>query len=232
MTHIAISALAEGDEVVVRVKDKGIGIAPARLKQVFEAFAQGAQASDRALGGLGLGLTIVKNIVTLHGGEVEAHSAGVGRGCEFVVRLPRPMSLSDAAPAVTTVSPAPSKAKGLRVLLVDDNEDAAMLLSELLECEGHEVVVAHDGAAALKASLSFLPDVALLDIGLPEMDGYELAGHLRARFPTAALRMFAITGYGEEKDKARAKVAGFDEHFVKPVDIARLRLLLAARSAA
>lgn len=230
---ITISADREEERIVVRVKDAGSGIEPALLPRIFEAFAQGPQASDRAQGGLGLGLTIVKSLVGLHGGEVEAYSAGRGTGSEFVVRLPAPQARSAPEP-----SPLPGPAlpagqpRGLRVLLVDDNEDAATLLSEILRMSGHEVVVVHDGAAALEARVSFLPEVALLDIGLPVMDGYELAGRLRAQQPAPHLRLIAITGYGEEKDRLRSKAAGFEEHLVKPVDVARVCQLLSIGAAA
>ena len=230
---ITISAEAEGEAIVVRVKDTGIGIDASLLPRVFDAFAQGVQGSDRALGGLGLGLTIVKSLVDLHGGQVEAHSAGRGKGSEFVVRLPA----WNGSTALSASQPAPQpplsrgKRMGLRVLLVDDNEDAAMLLSEVLRMQGHEVVVAHDGAAALQAVATFIPEVALLDIGLPVMDGYELARHLRAQHPSPHLRIIAITGYGEEKDKLRSMAAGFDEHLVKPVDMDRVCDLLAAPAA-
>lgn len=226
---ITISAVTEGDAMVVRVKDTGIGIASALVPRAFDAFAQGSQASDRAQGGLGLGLTIVKSLVTLHGGQVHAHSAGLGRGCEFVVRLPLAQSSAPHAAPLTIEQPAPPKKEGLRVLVVDDNEDAALLLSEVLRFDGHEVVVAHDGTHALEATVDFVPEVALLDIGLPVMDGYELARRLRRRYPSPDLQLIAVTGYGEEKDKARAKVARFDEHLIKPVDIDRVRQLLATR---
>ena len=206
------------------MKDTGIGIEPALLPRIFEAFAQGAQSSDRAQGGLGLGLTIVKSLTELHGGQVEARSAGKGQGAEFEVRLPA-LDQDDATVAPALV--APGEPTGLRVLVVDDNEDAAELLSTVLRMKGHEVVVAHNGPAALLARVTFAADVALLDIGLPVMDGYELAGHLRSRYPSSPLRIIAITGYGEEKDRIRSKAAGFDEHLVKPVDLERVCGLLA-----
>ena len=226
---ITVSADEEKETIVVRVKDTGSGIEPALLPSVFNPFSQGPQGSDRAIGGLGLGLAIVKSLVGLHGGQVEAHSAGPGSGSEFVVRLPASTAGSalDASPRPPGPALLAHPPRGLRVLLVDDNEDAAMLLSELLRMQGHEVMVVHDGAAALKARVAFLPDVALLDIGLPLMDGYELAGRLRAEQPTPRLRLIAITGYGEEKDKLRSKAAGFEEHLVKPVDVAQVCQLLA-----
>ena len=231
---ITISAAEEKGAIVVRVKDTGSGIEPALMPRVFDAFAQGVQASDRAMGGLGLGLTIVKSLVGLHGGAVEARSAGRGVGSEFIVRLPalKAGKAADAAPPVPDPALREEPLHSLRVLLVDDNEDAARLLSDLLRMKGHDVFVVHDGAAALKARASFLPDVALLDIGLPVMDGYELARHLRAEQPTPRLGLIAITGYGEEKDRLRSKAAGFDEHLVKPVDVARVCQLLAISAAA
>ena len=230
---ITISADAEGQSIVVRVKDTGMGIDRALLPRVFDAFAQGGQGSDRAQGGLGLGLTIVQSLVALHGGQVEAHSAGSGQGAEFVVRLPAlaASDLLDLVPAAAPEAPALAP-KSLRVLVVDDNEDAARLLSELLRMNGHEVVVAHNGAEALRARQGFVPEVALLDIGLPLMDGYELARRLRAQQPSPHLRLIAITGYGEAKDRLLSKAAGFDEHLVKPVDVEQVCLLLGGPASA
>ena len=229
---IALSADLEGDMVVLRVHDTGIGISPELLPCVFEAFAQHVQASDRATGGLGLGLTIVNSLVALHGGSVTAHSAGLGTGSEFVVRLPavmsgRPPAL--ASPAIPDQVDEGSAA--LRVLVVDDNQDAAMLLSEVILMKNYEVVVAHDGPTALAACGTFAPDVAFLDIGLPVMDGYVLGGHLRARYG-AAIKLIAVTGYAEDKDRRRSKEAGFDEHLAKPVDVDRIWQLLAAHTPA
>ena len=224
---INVSARLEGEQVVVRVKDTGIGIEADLLPRVFDAFAQCLQPSDRTQGGLGLGLTIVKSLVGLHGGEVEAHSAGRGQGSEFVVRLPALKALAAvASPARPALDPARAPA-GLRVLVVDDNEDAAMLLGELLRMKGYEVVIVHDGAAALEARKTFVPDVGLLDIGLPVMDGHELARQLRARYPLQPLRLIAITGYNEAKDRLRSKEAGFDAHLAKPADFDEVCALLA-----
>ena len=221
---ITIAADLDEETVVVRVKDTGIGIDAGLLAGVFDAFAQSTQALDRAMGGLGLGLTIVKAVVGLHGGRVDAHSAGSGNGAEFVVRLPALESRKQvlAAAAVPTRPSSQDGRAPVRVLVVDDNEDAAMLLSDILGMKGHEVVVAHDGAAALAACASFRPDVALLDIGLPGMDGYELARRLRARYGRSSVRLIAVTGYAEPTDRLRSEAAGFDEHFAKPVDIDRL----------
>ena len=229
---ITIAAEMDEETIVVRVKDTGIGIVAALLPRVFDAFAQTAQESDRAMGGLGLGLTIVKSLVVLHGGRVDAHSGGSGKGAEFVVRLPALRSREQVrSPVVPALPSAFDRRAPVRVLVVDDNEDAAMLLSDLLGMKGHEVVVAHDGAAALAACGSFRPDVALLDIGLPGMDGYELAQHLRERYGPSSVRLIAVTGYAEHADRMRSKAAGFDDHFAKPVDIDRLcRAVEAARA--
>ena len=225
---ITVSAQREGAAMVVRVKDTGIGIEPQLLPRVFDAFAQGPQGSDRAQGGLGLGLTIVKSLVDLHGGQVEASSAGRGLGAEFVVRLPALDSTDARVASPPALAEPPQPRTGLRVLVVDDNEDAATMLGEVLTMLGHEVVVAFDGASALQARKTFTPDVALLDIGLPGMDGHELAQKLRARHPGVPLRLIALTGYGEERDRQRSKAAGFDEHLVKPVDLDKLCALLVA----
>ena len=226
---IVLRAAAEGGELVIRVKDHGIGIEPALLPLVFEAFAQAEQASDRAAGGLGLGLAIAKGLVGLHGGQIEVHSEGHGKGCEVVVRLPLPVN-SDSTNSTERVAAPARTASGLRILVVDDNEDAAVILGELLELEGHQVVVAFDGFAAMEARRTFTPDVALLDIGLPGMDGWELAQRLRLHSPTQPVRLIAISGYTEQKDKLRSKEAGFDGHLAKPVEMSHLLDLLTTSS--
>jgi CheY-like chemotaxis protein len=185
----------------VRLCDTGMGIAPGMQKQVFELFAQVERTPDRPQGGLGLGLALVKTLVELHGGMVWCRSEGLGRGSTFTVSLP---CLSQAEARVERrhssreFSPAPNRRK---VLVVDDNADAADMLSLLLETNGHEVAVAHDGEAALAAALAMHPDVCLLDIGLPDMDGNELARRLRARPETARAVLIAVTGYGQEQDR-------------------------------
>ncbi len=227
---ITLSVDLEGDLVVLRVHDTGIGISPELLPRVFEAFAQHVQASDRATGGLGLGLTIVNSLVALHGGSVTAQSAGIGTGSEFVVRLPAVMSGRPPALASPTLPHTVDEGSApLRVLVVDDNQDAAMLLSEVILMKNYEVVVAHDGPTALEACGTLAPHVAFLDIGLPVMDGYVLGGHLRARYGPS-IKLIAVTGYAEEKDRRRSKEAGFDEHLAKPVDIERIWQVLAAHT--
>jgi signal transduction histidine kinase len=217
--RIAVRATREGGEILVRVSDNGAGIAPEVRERLFEPFAQGPQSFDRAQGGLGLGLAIVKNLAALHGGGVEAHSEGAG--AEFVMRLPAapidaPVGQSEATPSQAT------RGGAVRVLVVDDNADAADTLARVLRLCGLVVRVAHDGAEALSIAQHFNPEVALLDLGLPRMDGCELAERLRALPGLARLRLGALTGYGQESDRARTAAAGFAAHFVKPVKDDRL----------
>ena len=214
---IRLRVEADDDDAVLIVTDEGRGISPDLLPHVFDLFVQGEQDLDRRTGGLGLGLGIVKMLVEMHLGTVEAHSAGIGRGSRFVVRLPRARAAA-AAPRPAP-EPAPVAAPGgRRVLVVDDNVDAAQSLAELLRLTGYEVRAVHDGRAAL-ATLDegFLPAIALLDIGLPGMTGYELAAHLRRDRRVSGLVLVALTGYGRDPDRARALAADFDEHLVKPV---------------
>jgi len=209
-------------EVVVRVRDQGIGIAPELLPRVFDLFVRGSRRARPAQGGLGIGLTLVYRLVAMHQGQVTAHSAGPGRGSEFVVRLPaREAPAGDPEVGEIGRRQRARPGAGRRVLVVDDNQDAAALLGEMLQSLGHAVEVAHDGPRALELVARFQPEIAILDIGLPVMDGYELAGLLRGRLGTA-LRMVAVTGYGQERDRVRAREAGFDAHFVKPVPLAQL----------
>ena len=225
--QIAVVAAQAGDQLTVRVRDSGIGIAPEMLPRVFDMFAQAPQALDRARGGLGLGLAIVKSLVQLHGGTVEAHSAGIGAGAELIVRLPA-SRLDAVLPEVVADSPSrPSQAnlRQRRILIVDDNEDAAELMAASLELKGHTTVVAHDGPVALRLVEPFNPDIALLDIGLPVMDGYELARRLRTG-ERAGLKLIAVTGYGQETDRQRALAVGFDAHLVKPVRMEQLVSLI------
>jgi signal transduction histidine kinase/ActR/RegA family two-component response regulator len=210
---------ATGVEIVV--EDSGSGIAPELLPRIFDLFTQGEQGMDRHAGGLGLGLAIVRTLVQLHGGTVTAESDGPGFGSRFTVRLP---AAADAPPVSETAAPkaSPRARRSGRVLVVDDNADAADTISELLRDAGHEVCVAADGPAALAALDSFVPELALLDIGLPGMDGYELASRLRADRRAGGLRIVALTGYGREPDRARALATHFDEHLVKPVTADKL----------
>lgn len=217
--RISVRATREDDAAVVRVEDNGAGIHPDQLAQIFDAFVQGPRASDRALGGLGLGLALVKSFVTLHGGAVVAHSRGPGFGSVFEVRLPalapEDHAVPEEAPEQIDGRPPPPRK---RVLLVDDSEDILELVSTLLRFEGYEVLEARDGPSALQVAPSFRPDVAVLDIGLPAMDGYDLAQHLREELGESTPKLIAMTGYGQESDRERARQAGFAVHLVKPVD--------------
>ncbi len=202
---------------MIRVEDNGIGIPASVLPHVFERFYQGPRDRSRAQGGLGLGFAIVQNIVRLHGGEVVARSAGPGKGSEFVVRLPAIAAHTALSSQPEPTPPITLPIEGRRVLLVDDNADAVDSLADMLRSFGHEVRVAYNGPEALRAVDGFRPQVAVLDIGLPVMDGVELATRLRDRVGSA-LRVFALTGYGSAEDHARTAQNGFEHHFVKPVD--------------
>jgi len=219
--HITISAERERDEIVLRVRDTGIGIPADVLPRVFELFVQEHQASDRSQGGLGLGLTIVRSLVERHHGSVEAYSDGPGHGSEFVVRLPEARVDGVVAHPVSRTSEltAVGPNGSARILVVDDNEDAAQMLSDVLELRGYDTRIAHDAPEALRIANDFSPHIAFLDIGLPVMDGYELATHLRAIPGLANIRLIAVTGYGQDGDRTRSRRAGFQKHLVKPVDI-------------
>ena len=218
--HIEVAARRDGPDVVLTVRDNGIGIGPELLPDVFDLFVQGRQMLDRSHGGLGLGLAIVRSLVERHDGTVSARSAGEGGGAEFQVRLPAAEAAAASAP--TTSRASTRAANGIRVLIVDDNEDAAQMLVYALEMQGYASQAAHDGPSAIELAATFKPHVALLDIGLPVMDGYELAGRLREVNGLESLRTVAITGYGQERDRERSRAAGIDRHLVKPIDVALL----------
>jgi len=219
--RISVRAEAAGNDVVLHVRDSGIGIKPDMLPNVFELFVQERGSIDRSQGGLGLGLTIVRNLIEGHGGSVSAHSDGPGRGSEFVVRLPRASRdpVADRGAASKKRSEDAPPAGALRILVVDDNEDGAAVLAEVLAEKGYNTRVAHDAQTALRIAAEFTPDVAFLDLGLPIMDGYELAAHLRGVEGLGAVRLVAVTGYGQESDRQRTREAGFHDHLVKPVDL-------------
>ena len=220
--ELRVTLRREGDDAVLRVRDSGVGIEAELLPKVFDLFVQGARSADRAEGGLGLGLAIVKNLVSLHGGTVAASSEGHGKGSEITVRLPLVAPKEVAVPPVRAPR-ATTLAK--RLLVVDDNEDAANLLGEIARMRGHEVTIVHDPNQALDVVGAFQPEVAVLDIGLPGMDGYELARRLRLSVPTC--RLIALTGYGQSKDRERALAAGFAAHLVKPVRVNDLLEMIA-----
>jgi signal transduction histidine kinase/ActR/RegA family two-component response regulator len=212
-----------GDDALVRVRDQGAGIEAKLLPRIFELFTQGKITLDRSRGGLGLGLALVKTLVEAHGGKVEARSAGVGRGSEFLLALPLAVPTVDRGSGAVAMT-IPS----LRIVLVEDNPDAREALRELLSFDGHTVAVAADGLAGLRAIHEQKPQVAIVDLGLPLLDGYELAEHVRADPGLGQVRLLALSGYGQQKDRERAMAAGFDGHVVKPVDADRLARALAS----
>jgi PAS domain S-box-containing protein len=225
--QIALIARAREASVDVTVRDGGIGIAAELLPHIFDSFVQGEQALDRAQGGLGIGLTIAKSLCELHAGAMAVESEGPGKGSTFTVTLPR-IPDEPQRVEVRTAKPVGAMHERQRVLIVDDNVDAAKTLRALLHELGHEPALAHDGAVALELAKSFQPNIALLDIGLPAMDGYELASRLRELLGDRTPRLIAITGYGQDSDRARARQAGFDRHLVKPVTLDALVSLLEA----
>jgi CheY-like chemotaxis protein len=230
--RIDVSINGSGGTAVVAVRDNGVGIPRTLLPHVFNLMARTERSPDRPQGGLGIGLTLVKHLVEEHGGTVEAHSAGAGRGSEFVVRLPmtptsadrRRASQSDAAPRKTIDNP-----HAKRVLVIDDNVYAAEGLARLLRLDGHSVDVAYDGTGGLNAALARRPDVIFLDIGLPGLDGYAVARKMRDA-GLNGVKLVALTGYGKDDDRRRARAAGFDEYLVKPAEPAELRRLLGVDS--
>jgi len=220
-----------GDRVRLSVRDEGVGITADALGRIFDVFFQQPQSLDRSKGGLGLGLAIVRSLVEMHGGAVSARSDGLGKGSEFIVDLPRLVGADDSAAIVDETGsmavPAAAGPPGKRILVVDDNVDAAESLAEILRDCGYEVETAHDGPEALLITPRFRPDVCLVDIGLPVMDGYELAERLRQTHQLPAHgRLIAVTGYGQDNDRERSRQAGFTGHLVKPVDFDKLTRLV------
>lgn len=222
---ITLRAAREGGHVLIRVRDEGIGIAPDMLERVFELFEQHPQALDRSAGGLGLGLAIVRSLVHMHNGRVRATSEGIGHGSEFIVELPLAAAVPPSAGVASSraLGPDVRQGNGEHVLIVDDNEDAARLLYEALTALGYRARIAMDGPSALSVADEFPPAIGVLDIGLPVMDGYELARHLRAR---GGIRLIAVTGYGQPSDHERSRAVGFDAHLVKPIDLGELARVL------
>jgi PAS domain S-box-containing protein len=224
--RIWLTAEQEEGFVVIRVKDTGIGIAQEMLPHVFEMFTQVDRSLERSQGGLGIGLTLVQRMVEMHGGTVEALSDGIGKGSEFIVRLPVATGSRDRGAQGTIEAEPPAAPAKSRILVVDDNRDSAKSLSILLQIMGNEVHTAHDGIAAVGAAGVFQPDVVLLDIGLPKLNGYDAARRIRDQLVTAVV-LIALTGWGQEEDRRRSKEAGFDYHMTKPVELDALQRLLA-----
>jgi PAS domain S-box-containing protein len=222
--QIELRAECGDEQVTFVVADSGIGIPPQAMSSVFEMFSQVKSAQDRSEGGLGIGLALAKGLVQLHGGEIEAYSAGIGRGSQFTIRLPRRVQAirSTAGADLGAHAPVPSR----RILVADDNRDAAQSLAMLLELEGHEVRVEYDGRGAMAAFADFAPHVALLDIGMPGLSGYEVARMIRQRDDGDAVTLIALTGWGQERDKALAQAAGFNHHFTKPIEPERINEIL------
>jgi CheY-like chemotaxis protein len=212
--QLALTASCEGDRAVISVRDNGVGIPMDDLPTVFEMFHQ-VNRAEKVQVGLGIGLALVKRLVELHGGTVEAHSAGVGLGAEFIVRLP---VAADVIPANACVTPASAAQKRLRVLVVDDNADLVAMLAVFVQSFGHDVRKAFDGPSAVSAAVSYRPDVILLDVGLPGMTGLDVARELRRRPETSTARLIALTGWGQVDDRLATQDAGFDAHLTKPTD--------------
>jgi signal transduction histidine kinase len=224
---IRIHTRGSPDEVFIEVSDNGVGISAELMPQIFELFVQGDRTLDRSEGGLGIGLAVVKKLIEMHGGQISARSEGLGRGSTFELRLPRAR-----APVVADTVAASAAASVRRVMIVDDNVDAADSLGLLLGLEGHQIECAYSATAALQRVAAFAPQVVLLDIGLPDIDGYEVARRLRALPGGAAMTLVALTGYGQAEDRERALASGFQTHLVKPVDLVVLGRILAAHPSA
>ncbi len=225
--RIRLSLTSAGNDIVARVTDTGVGIAPDMLPRVFDLFAQAEQPVDQTRTGLGIGLTLVKRLVEMHGGKVEAFSEGLGKGSEFVVHLPSvpaPAAGTEPKPAAAPLTAA--KVQVRDVLIVDDTEDSAVSLASLVRLSGHKVRTAGDAVQALTEARKAPPDIVFSDIGLPVMDGYELARELRKLPGMESALLVAVTGYGREEDLRLAKQAGFNHHLVKPVDFDKLMSLL------
>jgi len=223
---IALTVERESGRALIRVRDTGIGIRPEMLAHIFELFTQGERAVDRSRGGLGIGLTVVRKLVEMHGGAVSVRSGGPGKGSEFLVALPL-LSAEEAHRAIAPRREAEPPAAPRRVLIVDDDKDASDSIATLSALWGHETRAAYDGPAALRIARELHPHIVLLDLGMPGMDGYEVARRLREEHGEG-LRIVAVTGYGQEDDRRATRAAGFDEHLVKPFDPAVLRQLLNA----
>ena len=223
--RIWLTVQQEGAECVLRLRDTGVGIAPELLPRIFDLFTQAERSLDRSQGGLGIGLALVHRLVDMHGGKVEVISA-LGHGSEFIVHLPMVLTPALLATPIPAMAVPGLSAPSLRVLVVDDNVDTAQTLAMLLKTSGHDVRTAHTGPAALEAAFDYRPNVMLLDIGLPGLNGYEVAKRIRQQPVLHAIVLVATTGYGQETDRQHSQEAGFDHHLVKPVDFAKVQQIL------
>jgi CheY-like chemotaxis protein len=228
--RIELEAQRKGGELIIVVRDNGIGISAEMIPRVFTLFAQASPALERSDGGLGIGLALVRGLLELHGGSVGAHSGGVGQGSEFLVRLPIG-NPGDNEGVYQRSAPVNAGTKQLRVLVADDNRDSAETCAALLKASGHEVSVAHTGREAFDLACRLRPDALLLDIGMPELNGYQLAQRIRGTDWGCRVMLIAITGWGQEQDKRRAEAAGFDQHLTKPIDPDGLEVLLQSGAA-
>jgi CheY-like chemotaxis protein len=224
--RIAIKVRRDEQSVFVAICDNGLGMTPALLAKVFDLFAQGERSLARSEGGLGVGLTLARRLAEMHHGTITASSAGPNLGSEFVVRLP--LASGSTARRASGRGEAGIVSRVCRVLVVDDNDDSAQTMAMMLQLDGHRSKIAHDGAAALSIAAEFLPHVILLDIGLPEMDGFEVARRIRANPELSQAMLVAMTGYGQEDDRRRTAAAGFAHHLVKPIDPAALKRVIAS----
>jgi CheY-like chemotaxis protein/two-component sensor histidine kinase len=223
--HIWLTAERAGGDAVITVRDTGVGISRAMLPHVFEMFTQGEQTRARTFGGLGIGLTLVKRLVEMHGGTVAAESTGLGTGSTFVLRLPAVLD-SSQCPQPQAEGPAHMSPPSLRILVVDDNRDAADSLAMLLRATGNDIRTAYDGLEAVQVASEFRPEVVLLDIGLPKLDGHEVAQRIRKEPWGRQMCLIAVTGWSDETDRARSRASGFNHHLVKPLDTGHLAQLL------
>ncbi len=223
--RISLIVEREGEQAVIRVRDNGVGIADDQHSRIFDMFTQVDTTLERSASGLGIGLSLVKNLVEMHDGTVEVHSVGVGQGSEFVVRLPILVETAKPAPDPTVSEPMTMTAR--RILVVEDNRDSAESLAMLLTLAGNETHTAYDGLEAVEAAATFRPDVILLDIGLPRMNGYEACRLIREQPWGKNMVLVALTGWGQEEDRQKSKDSGFDGHIVKPVEQAAVMKLLA-----
>jgi CheY-like chemotaxis protein len=223
--RLTIALEQEDGQAIIRVRDHGVGIAPNEIPRIFDMFTQLETSRQRSAGGLGVGLTLVKILVGMHGGAVEAHSEGIGHGSEFLVRLP---ASTEGATQAGADASEPRATADRRVLIVDDNRDGAESLATLLSMSGHQTRMVHDGLEALEAAERFRPDLVLLDIGIPKLNGYDACRRIRNEPWGKEMVVVAVTGYGQEADIRNSREAGFDHHFVKPVDYRSLARVLAA----